>query len=222
MIERPGRITFSLVLRTHADIPRPVRSWHTQNFTKVTLPWYVAASSNMSFCSPSKIYGAQAPITADRASSTLSAPAAIAGSGFTNGFEFANPAENVTAPWSSQPLNPLELPDLSQPNEEEPWSELRTRGERTHSCDAKMMQAAPMYVSGGALSDCGTLASRHAVSDSAYVSGASGSRLYNNQVSATTTRARRGAARSPLPARQPFACAVKDCGRTFKCKSDFG
>jgi hypothetical protein len=168
----------------------------------------------MAFCSPAKIYGAQPPGAADHAS-TLSGPAATAGSGFAASFEFANPAENVAAPWS-QPLNAL---DLSQPNEE-PWSEWRTRGERTHSCGAKMMQP-PAFVS-GALSDCGTLMSRHAVSDSAYVSGASGSRLSNNLINSTRSKAGRVAGRNVPPARLPFTCHWKDCGKSFKCKSDHG
>jgi hypothetical protein len=192
--------------------PRPVRSWNTRNSSQILmLPWYVTASSNMAYRSPAKIYGAQPPGPADQAS-TLSGPAATDGSGFTASFEFARPAENVAVQWSSQPLNAL---DLSPPNED-PWSQLRTRGGRTHSCDAKMMQPPPAYVSGGALSDCGTLLSRHAVSDSAYA----GSRLSNNLINSTRFRAGRVAGRNVPPARLSLTCIWKDCGKSFKCRSD--
>jgi hypothetical protein len=176
----------------------------------------------MTYYSPGKIYGAQPPGPADQAS-TLSGPAATAGSGFTASFEFANPADNLPAPspWaasSQQP--PLSALNLPQPGNEDPWSELRMRGGRTHSFDGSTMpHQVPQYVS-GALSECGTLVSRHAVSDSAYVSGASGSRLSSNLINSTRSKADKVASRNAPPARLPFVCELKDCDKSFKCKSD--
>jgi hypothetical protein len=174
----------------------------------------------MAYYSPSKIYGAQAPGAADQTPHQASTLGAVAASGFPNSFEFASPGENVAASWTSQQVNVSDLPDLTQPNSyDDPWNPLRTRGERTHSCGAKMMQAS-IYMPSTALSECGTMLSRHAHSDSAYVSGASGTRLSNNPINSTRSRAGRAAERAVPETRLPFACNWKDCKKSFKCKSD--
>jgi hypothetical protein len=180
---------------------------HSEFYSSPRPPLVRYASSNMAHCSPAKIYGARA---ADQTpAGTLNTP------GF-NSFEFASPAKNATASWS-QPVN-VSVSDISHPTlyNEEPWSSLRTRGERTLSCDASMTQVG--YMPSTALSDSGTLVSRHAVSDSAYVSG-TGSRLSNNLLNSTRSKVDKVVKNVPQE-RLPYACTWKGCTKRFKCRSD--
>lgn len=191
----------------------------------------LAIPRTMTFCSLAKIYGAQALSAADQAplqASNLSeadlaaAAAAATASGFPGGFEFADATENAGS-WSSQPVNAPDAPDPSQPENhyasEDPWTPLQTRGERTHSCEASMMQMA-LYAPSGALSESGTLRSRHAFSDSAYVSRNSASR----QLDPAKSKSGKAVGKKGMPPSRPmeFRCEWQNCGNVSKCPSDFG